>query len=69
MRALRLLLGGDLKGALAEARRDKMLFQQEAALRKVVEGTTTIDEVARVTALPRAAKPATSPKPNPAPAS
>jgi len=64
----RLLLGGDLKGALAEARRDKMLFQQEAALRKVVEGGTTIDEVARVTAPPRAAKPAPKPKPNPAPA-
>ncbi len=63
----RLLLGGDLKGALAEARRDKMLFQQEAGLRKVVEGATTIDEVARVTAPPRAAKPAPKPKPNPAP--
>jgi len=65
----RLLLGGDLKGALAEARRDKMLFQQETALRKVVEGTTTIDEVARVTAPPRTAKPAPKPRPNPAPTS
>ncbi len=65
----RLLLGGDLKGAMAEARRDKMLFQQEAALRKVVEGTTTIDEVARVTAPPRAAKSAPKPKPDPAAAS
>ncbi len=64
----RLLLGGDLKGALAEARRNKMLFQQEAALRKVVEGDTTIDEVVRVTAPPRAAKPVPKPKPNPAPA-
>ncbi len=64
----RLLLGGDLKGALAEARRDKMLFQQESALRKVVEGTTTIDEVVRVTAPPRAAKPTPKPRPNPAPA-
>ncbi len=64
----RLLLGGDLKGAMAEARRNKMLFQQESALRKVVEGETTIDEVARVTAPPRAAKPAPQPKPKPAPA-
>ncbi len=62
----RLLLGGDLKGALAEARRNKMMFQQESALRKVVEGETTIDEVVRVTAPPRAAKPAPKPKPNPA---
>jgi general secretion pathway protein E len=65
----RLLMAGDLKGALAEARRDKMLFQQEAALRRVVEGATTIDEVARVTAPPRTAKPAPKPKPNPAPTS
>ena len=64
----RLLLGGDLKGALADARRDKMLFQQESALRKVVEGTTTIDEVVRVTSPPRAAKPAPKPKPKPNPA-
>ena len=64
----RLLLGGDLKGALAEARRNKMLFQQESALRKVVAGETTIDEVVRVTAPPRAAKPTPKPRPNPAPA-
>jgi general secretion pathway protein E len=65
----RLLMAGDLKGALAEARRDKMLFQQESALRRVVEGATTIDEVARVTAPPRTAKSAPKPKPNPAPTS
>ncbi len=46
----RQLISGDLKGALAEARRNKMLFLQEVALRKVVEGETTIKEVARVTA-------------------
>ena len=65
----RLLMSGDLKGALAEARRNKMLFQQETALRRVVEGATTIDEVARVTAPPRTAKPAPKPKPKPAPTS
>ncbi len=46
----RLLIAGNLKGAMAEARRNKMLFLQEAALRKVVDGATTIEEVARVTA-------------------
>ena len=45
-----LLVSGDLKGAMAEARRNKMLFLQEAALRKVVEGETTIEEVVRATA-------------------
>ncbi len=64
----RQLLAGDLKAALAEARRNKMLFLQEAALRKVVEGETTIEEVARVTAPTRAAKPTPKPKANPAPA-
>ncbi len=56
----RLLTAGDLKGALAEARRNKMLYLQEAALRKVVDGETTIDEVVRVTAPARTA--ATPPK-------
>ena len=64
----RLLLGGDLKGALAEARRDKMMFLQEAAVRKVVDGETTIEEVARVTAPSRNSKGARKPTPNPAPA-
>ncbi len=55
-----LLAAGDLKGALAEARRNKMIYLQEAAMRKVVEGTTTIDEVVRVLAPPRpVAAPAT----------
>ncbi len=62
----RLLLGGDLKGALAEGRRDKMMYLQEAAVRKVVDGETTIDEVARVTASPSNSKGTPRPTPNPA---
>lgn len=65
----RVLLAGDLKGALAEARRNKMLFLQEAALRKVVAGETTVEEIARVTAPPRPAKqPSPKPQADPAPA-
>lgn len=51
----KMLSGGDLKSALAHARRNKMLFLQEAALLKVVSGQTTIDEVLRVTAPARSA--------------
>ena len=46
----RLLTAGDLKGAHAHARRNKMIYVQEAALSKVVSGETTIEEVIRVTA-------------------
>jgi len=62
----RLLLAGDLKGALAEARRNKMMYLQEAAVRKVVDGETTIEEVARVTASSSNSKGAPKPTPNPA---
>jgi general secretion pathway protein E len=62
----RMISNGDLKSAMAEARRNKMVYLQEAALRKVVEGETTIDEVARVMAPPR--KPGTPPKSEPNPA-
>ncbi len=61
----RLLLAGDLKGAMAEARRNKMLYLQEAALRKVVAGDTTIDEVVRVTS---PARKSSAPKREPNPA-
>jgi type II secretory ATPase GspE/PulE/Tfp pilus assembly ATPase PilB-like protein len=44
------LSAGDLKAALAQARRNKMIYLQEAALAKVVAGETTIEEVVRVTA-------------------
>jgi general secretion pathway protein E len=53
----RLIMASDLKAAMADARRNKMIFLQEAALRKVVDGETTIDEIVRVTAPPRKAKP------------
>jgi type II secretory ATPase GspE/PulE/Tfp pilus assembly ATPase PilB-like protein len=48
--ARKLLSAGDLKGAYAHARRNKMIYLQEAALLKVRNGDTTLEEVARVTA-------------------
>lgn len=45
-----LLAAGDLKGALAHARRNKMIYLQEAALSKVISGETTIEEVVRIIA-------------------
>jgi type II secretory ATPase GspE/PulE/Tfp pilus assembly ATPase PilB-like protein len=48
--ARRLLAKGDLKAVLAHARRNKMIYMQEAALAKVASGDTTIEEVVRVTA-------------------
>lgn len=59
----RLLMAGDLKAALAQARRNKMVYLQEAALRQVVDGLTTIEEVVRVTAPSRGPE---SPQPKPA---
>ncbi len=46
----KLLASGDLKGARAHARRNKMIYLQEAAMRKAVDGMTSIEEVIRVTA-------------------
>lgn len=69
--ARKLLVAGDLKGALAHARRQKMIYLQEAALRKVVEGTTSIDEVMRVTAPGKRKAPSQQqqrPEPQPEPA-
>ncbi len=67
----RQLLLGDLKAVLAHARRNKMIYLQEAALSKVVAGETTIEEVIRVTAPPRTAGPEAPARarPDPAPAS
>ena len=48
--AKRFLAAGDLKGALSHARRNKMIYLQEAALSKVISGETSIEEVVRVTA-------------------
>lgn len=45
----RLLLAGDLKGTLAAARRNKMVYLQEAALHKALKGDTSVEEVIRVT--------------------
>ncbi len=67
--ARRILLTGDLKAVLAHARRNKMIYLQEAALSKVVAGETTIEEVIRVTTPPKPASgPAARPRPNPTPA-
>ncbi len=46
----RLLMAGDLKGVLALARRQKMVYLQEAALSKVISGEISVEEVVRVTA-------------------
>jgi type II secretory ATPase GspE/PulE/Tfp pilus assembly ATPase PilB-like protein len=51
------LLAGDLKAAVAEARRKKMLLLPEAALAKVVAGETSLEEFARVFAPKSAARP------------
>jgi type II secretory ATPase GspE/PulE/Tfp pilus assembly ATPase PilB-like protein len=60
------LEAGDLKAALNHARRNKMIYLQEAALSKVASGETTIEEVVRVTTPPKsssgsAAKPSAAP--------
>lgn len=51
------LATGDLKAALATARRNNMFYIQEAALSKVINGETDLDEVVRVTSAPKAAPP------------
>lgn len=63
--ARRLLATGDLKTALAHARRNNMFYLQEAALSKVISGETTLDEVVRVTAPPGAAPAAGAAQPKP----
>jgi type II secretory ATPase GspE/PulE/Tfp pilus assembly ATPase PilB-like protein len=54
--ARKILGGGDLKAALAHARRNKMIYLQESALAKVVNGDTSLEEVVRVTSPPKAAE-------------
>ena len=57
--AQKLLLGGDFKGAYTHARRSLgMMMLQEAAMRKVARGETSLEEVARVLASdkPKASK-------------
>jgi len=50
--ARKMLATGDLKAALAHARRNNMFYLQEAALSKVISGETTLEEVVRVTTPP-----------------
>lgn len=45
----RLLMAGDLKGARAHARRNKMIYLHEAAMQKVLTGETSLEELVRVT--------------------
>lgn len=54
---IRKILGtGDLKTAMAHARRNKMIYLQEAALSKVISGLTSIEEIIRVTTPAKEAK-------------
>jgi type II secretory ATPase GspE/PulE/Tfp pilus assembly ATPase PilB-like protein len=52
----RMLAKGDLKAAMAQARRDRMLLLQESGLRRVADGITSLEEVQRVLAPPRKPK-------------
>lgn len=52
----KILAGGDLKAAMAHARRNKMIYLQESALAKVVMGETSLEEVVRVTSPPKASE-------------
>ncbi|MCA9291384.1 MAG: Flp pilus assembly complex ATPase component TadA [Phycisphaerales bacterium] len=64
--ARKLLAAGDLKGAMAHARRHKMIYLQEAAMSKVLSGETSIEEVLRVLGGGKSsgAKKAPAPQPN-----
>jgi type II secretory ATPase GspE/PulE/Tfp pilus assembly ATPase PilB-like protein len=62
-----LLAGGDLKAALAHARRNKMIYLQEAALSKVAAGETSLDEVMRILSPAKSASPSPRQEPKPAP--
>ncbi len=57
----KILTKGDLKAALAHARRNKMITIQESAMHKVINGDTTIEELIRVMAPAKNAAPAKSP--------
>ncbi|MHC4107455.1 MAG: GspE/PulE family protein [Planctomycetota bacterium] len=63
------LMDGNLKAALGVARRNRMMYLQEAAMSKVISGETSLEEVIRVTAPARAdAGNPPRPQPDPAPA-
>ena len=51
-------LNAPLNSIRAQCRKEKMRYLQEQALRKVIEGVTSIQEVMRVTTEAKPAKPA-----------
>lgn len=63
--ARKMIAGNDLQGAYTHCRRNKMIFLQEAALQKVVEGVTSLEELARVITPPKQGPPPASPQPQP----
>lgn len=64
-KARKLLLANDLQGAYMHCRGNKMIFLQQAGLRRVVEGRTTLEEVARVAGA--TSKKSSHPTPRPQP--
>ena len=65
--ARKMISQNDLQGAYMHCRRNKMFFLQEAALQKVVDGTTSLEEVVRVLSPSKKSSPPKSPpKPQPA---
>jgi len=64
----KLLASGDMKAAIAHARRNKMVYLQEAALSKVLSGETTVEEVMRVFSPPSSSSGGKSKKPTSTPA-
>ena len=57
-----ILASGDLKAALMQARRNKMLLLQEVGLHRAASGITSIEEVSRVLGGGQSAKPAKTAK-------
>ncbi len=60
-----LLAQGNLQALRAELRKKKYISIQQAALRKAVEGITSIEEVMRITAEPDKKKKSAKPSPSP----
>lgn len=55
----KILSTGDMKSAMSHARRNKMIYLQEAALSRVISGETTVEEVIRVTTTSKNSKKST----------
>ncbi|MGI9013518.1 MAG: ATPase, T2SS/T4P/T4SS family [Phycisphaerales bacterium] len=64
--ARKMIAQNDLQGAYMHCRRNKMIYLQEAALQKVIEGQTSLEEVVRVLSPPQKKAAAPAPKPQPA---